>query len=140
ELMFDKFMHLGYQQITATPHIMRDFYPNTPETISEAKNLLNSSEKVREKGIEINAAAEYYMDEYLLEMVKNKENLLTVRDNMVLVETSFMNKPVFFEQLLFDMKTAGYQPILAHPERYIYLQENYELAEQIMQSGVKLQI
>ena len=64
----------------------------------------------------------------------------SIYTNHVLLETSFMNKPVFFNQLLFEVKTAGYMPVLAHPERYIYLQDDYEEAERILDIGVKFQI
>jgi tyrosine-protein phosphatase YwqE len=60
--------------------------------------------------------------------------------NHILVETSFMNRPVFFKQLFFELRTLGLSPILAHPERYIYFQEKYDEIEEIVQSGVKMQI
>jgi protein-tyrosine phosphatase len=138
--MARKFIDLGYKKVIATPHIMSDYYPNKRENIEIVKNQLDLAIKENHLPIEIEFAAEYYMDEVLYDQIISKSDILTFHNNHVLVETSFMNKPVFFSQLLFDLKTAGYMPVLAHPERYIYLQDNYEEAEQIIDAGVKLQI
>ncbi|MEZ4804143.1 MAG: CpsB/CapC family capsule biosynthesis tyrosine phosphatase [Bacteroidia bacterium] len=138
--MARQFIDLGYSKVIATPHIMSDYYPNKRENIEVVKNQLELALKDNHLPLEIDYAAEYYMDEFFYDQIKNKADILTFHNSHVLVETSFMNKPVFFSQLMFDLKTAGYKPVLAHPERYIYLQDNYEVAEQIIESGVKFQI
>ncbi|MCC6817868.1 MAG: capsular biosynthesis protein [Bacteroidia bacterium] len=139
-LMAERFIRNGYSKIIATPHIMGDYYPNNRVIIEEKLNHLNLALKEHDLPLEVHAAAEYYMDEFFLEKVRSKEDLLTFHDNHILVETSFMNRPVFFKQLFFEIRTLGLNPILAHPERYIYFQENYEDIEEIVQSGVKMQI
>lgn len=139
-LMAERFIRNGYSKIIATPHIMGDYYPNNREIIEEKMRLLNLALKERDMPLELGCAAEYYMDEFFLEKVKEGGDILCFNGKHVLVETSFMNRPVFFKQVLFDIRTKGYMPVLAHPERYIYLQENYSEVEDLVQSGVKLQI
>lgn len=138
--MARKFVEMGYTKIIATPHIMSDYYPNNRTNITEKKNALVAALKELHIPLEIDFAAEYYMDEWFYEQIKTKGDILTFHGNHVLIETSFMNKPVFMKQLFFDVRTAGYIPVFAHPERYIFLHDNYEEAESLLQSGIKFQI
>jgi tyrosine-protein phosphatase YwqE len=138
--MTKAFIDLGFERIIATPHIMSDYYPNNRAVIEDKKNQLELALAENHLNLKIDFAAEYYMDEVFYELIKSKGDVLTFHSNHVLLETSFMNKPVFFNQLLFEVKTAGYMPVLAHPERYIYLQDDYEEAERILDIGVKFQI
>ena len=139
-IMARKFVDLGYTKIIATPHVMANYYENTPEIINEKKDLLNTALIANSIPLQIEFAAEYYIDEYFLERVKNREALMTFNKEYILVETSFLNKPIFFTELIFDLRTQGYTPIFAHPERYVYLQNNFEQVEKILETGIKFQI
>lgn len=138
--MAERFVRNGYSRIIATPHIMSDYYPNNRAIIEDRMQQLQMAINTHEIPLQLECAAEYYIDEFFLEKVRTKDDILSFNGNHVLVETSFMNRPVFFKQVLFEIRTLGYIPVLAHPERYIYMQENYEEAEELVQSGVKLQI
>ncbi len=138
--MLNIYVELGYKKITATPHIMADYYLNNFDTISEKRNLMHQLILDNQLPLELNFAAEYYVDETLVEQLKNNEPLLTFGEKYILIETSFLSKPMVFEQFVFELISKGYQPILAHPERYVYLHQDYQLLEQLMQNGLKLQI
>jgi protein-tyrosine phosphatase len=69
--------------------------------------------------IELHAAAEYYFDEYFIEKIREKD-LLTFGDNYVLFELSYTSTPFGLEQIVLSFYSAGYKPILAHPERYTF--------------------
>ncbi len=83
----------GLRKIITTPHIMTEYYKNTPEIISMGLEDLRKAVKTEGISIEIEAAAEYYMDEILLEKIKDGERLLTFGENYILVEKGFINKP-----------------------------------------------
>ncbi len=138
--IFKTLQRLGYNKVITTPHIMHDQYPNTPEDIlvktSEVKKALDKEQI----NIKIEAAAEYYLDEQLAKKLNDNERLLTFNKNYLLFETSFINKPVFLEEAIFNMNTNGYQPVLAHPERYVYLQSDKKLIEQLRNMNVLFQI
>ncbi len=138
--MARQFTDLGYARVVATPHIMGDYYPNTRAIISEKADILNSALKENHIHLKVDFAAEYYMDEVFLDKVNANEELLTFHGKHLLMETSFMNKPMFFNKLVFDLKTKGYIPVFAHPERYVYHHQAYGEIEQLMHLGVKLQI
>ena len=90
--------------------------------------------------VEINAAAEYFLDDHVGEMVKNKIPLLTVNGNMVLVEFSMAYPSHGLKDILFDMQMQNYQPVIAHPERYIYLDQNKEFYEELKDIGCLFQL
>ena len=115
-----KFGEFGVKEFIATPHIMNDYYPNTPESINKALQLLN--EKLREEGItevKVKAAAEYMMDHSFMELME-REQLLTLSENYVLVEMSYFQAPINLNEILFQLQTRSYKPLLAHPERYAF--------------------
>ncbi|HEY4147907.1 MAG TPA: CpsB/CapC family capsule biosynthesis tyrosine phosphatase, partial [Chitinophagaceae bacterium] len=107
---------LGYQQFITTPHIMWDMYKNTPATVGGALQQLK-----QEPGQQnIRAAAEYFMDGHFDELLDTDQPLLTLSGKKVLVEFSFVSPPLNLKEKLFNLQIKGYQPILAHPERYSF--------------------
>jgi len=121
-----KMMALGINKIIATPHIMIDYYRNTRETINASLEILKA-ELIKENiDIVVEAAAEHYFDE-TFEARVNSGNLMTMGDNYVLFEFSFINTPPVYIPVIQKLKDMGYRPILAHPERYPYMTlENYK--------------
>ncbi len=135
-----KMMELGYRKFITTPHIYPDLYPNTRETILAAHQVLTT--KLKEEGIdvEVQAAAEYFIDDLFADRLKNDEPLLTFHKNFVLVEISFMQAPSDLKNILFDLIVKGYQPVLAHPERYNYYHARKEVYHRFKDQGCLLQI
>lgn len=119
-ILIRKMMELGIKKIIATPHVMIDFYRNTPETIADSLELLKAELKKENIDIPIETAAEHYFDETFEERV-NDRKLMTMGDNYALFEFSFINKPPNVIPVIQKMNDMGYKPILAHPERYPYL-------------------
>tara|TARA_B100001029_G_C15018721_1_gene429102 strand:+ start:360 stop:1094 length:735 start_codon:yes stop_codon:yes gene_type:complete len=135
--MIKKLSSLGFSKLITTPHIMSDFYLNTEETINNGLSQLKE-ELIKENiDIEITAAAEYYID-YEFENILSKQKLLTFGDNYVLVEFSFIEKPRNILDIIFKLQIDGYKVILAHPERYAFLQQKD--LEEFQNRGVLLQL
>ncbi|MFT4854818.1 MAG: protein-tyrosine phosphatase [Algoriphagus sp.] len=130
----------GLRKIITTPHIMTEYYKNTPEIISMGLEDLRKAVKTEGISIEIEAAAEYYMDEILLEKIKDGERLLTFGENYILVETGFINKPQMLLETMFQLEMSGYKPILAHPERYQYLLADKGLLEDLADRKILFQV
>lgn len=131
---------LGYHKLIMTPHIMSDFYKNTPEGIRARLKLLQDA--VKEAGIEIElaCAAEHYLDEGFLEKLENDEELLCISGKYLLFETSFLNEPLNLREAIFRMQAKGYKPVLAHPERYTYFYGKFNDLVALRENGVLLQI
>lgn len=133
-------MDLGYQKFITTPHIMWDMYKNTREIILEKLELLREAVKQEGLNVEINAAAEYFLDDHVAGLLKNNEPLLTISGKMVLTEFSLAYPSHSLKDILFEMEMQGYQPIIAHPERYLYLEGNKSFYEELKDTGCLFQL
>ncbi|UZH55493.1 histidinol phosphatase [Salinimicrobium tongyeongense] len=122
-LLYD-YQKLGIRKIIATPHVMNDYYANTPKSIRRAYDLLMTKlNTLDDLNIEIKTAAEYMMDQDFMALIEKKE-LLCLKEDMVLVEMSYFQPPINLNEILFQLQTQQYKPILAHPERYAFLHSN----------------
>lgn len=136
--MIQKFVDLGYRKLITTPHIMSDTYPNGPETIHGALSQVQQELKRLNIPICIEAAAEYYADEYFYNLIDD-EPLLTFLGNHVLFEFSFHQAPLHTADLVFKLHGNNYKPVLAHYERYNFYNSTRE-AEALRENGVLIQI
>ena len=131
--------NLGFKKIITTPHIYQEYYPNTSERLLAGLDTLRLALVENNINIEIECAAEYYMDE-TFELLLEKKELLVFGDNHVLVEMSFFQEVIKLEEYLFKMQINGYRPILAHPERYVYYIKNFKRLEELKIRGCKFQL
>ena len=137
--LIQKFVDLGYNKIVTTPHVMCDYYQNTPDKILGGLDDLREELQKQNINIDISAAAEYNLDDGLDELIEKKE-ILTFGDNHVLFELPFMQEPRNLQEIIFNFQMAGYKPILAHPERYTYWYDDFEKYDELRARGVLLQM
>ncbi|HZH00010.1 MAG TPA: CpsB/CapC family capsule biosynthesis tyrosine phosphatase [Flavisolibacter sp.] len=131
---------LGYKKLITTPHILWEMYPNTRETIEQGLSVVRKALQEQAIDIELHAAAEYYIDDHFQQLLKDKTPLLTLKDNLVLVEFSMISAPFDLQEVLFEMQMQQYQPVIAHPERYIYLRNRKSFFEELRQNGALFQL
>lgn len=137
--MLRAFQDMGFKKVITTPHIMVDYYKNTPEII------LSGLDKVREAivqnglSIEMDAAAEYYADEYF-DACLEKNRILSMGGKYVLFELSYVNPPADVFGIIARIKDKGYVPVLAHPERYPFYFNSFEKYKQFRDEGCLLQV
>jgi tyrosine-protein phosphatase YwqE len=134
------FVRLGYTTIITTPHVMSDAYRNTPEGILSSLEILRHRLREQNIPVKIRAAAEYYLDEHLMKMVNDDQTLLTIHGKYLLFETNFLTEPLNLKEFIFLATTKGFKLILAHPERYLYLQQDLAKAEDLLNRGVLFQV
>jgi len=135
--MIKEMQELGFKKVITSPHVMSDFYQNTSETILSGLNKVRSELKAQSIPVEIDAAAEYYID-FEFEQKIGKEKFLTFGGYYILVELSFIEEPRNLFDIIFRLQLEGYKVVLAHPERYAYYRmEDYK---ELKNRGVLLQI
>lgn len=130
---------LGFRKLITTPHIMSDFYRNNPQNIGEGLEKLRIALRDEQIEMEIQAAAEYYIDDGFMTKMEDKE-LLTFGDRHLLFEISFINCPENLDDIIFRMQILGYKPVMAHPERYPFWYNQFERYESLHDRGVLLQV
>jgi tyrosine-protein phosphatase YwqE len=114
---------LGISKVYTTPHVYKDLYPNTRDTINDALVMMQEELQKAGAGVELSAAAEYMADPDF-ELLYQSEELICLPDRHVLLEMSCQAESPFFELYLFTLQAMGYKPILAHPERYVYYHDD----------------
>lgn len=137
--MLRTMQEFGYKKVITTPHIMSDFYRNTPEIILSGLDKLREAAHKENIHLTIEAAAEYYLDIELEDKIRKKE-LLTFGNNYVLFEMPFVSEPKNLSRAIFEMQMAGYKPVLAHVERYLFWHREPEKAQTLFDKGVILQL
>ena len=130
---------LGYRKVVTTPHSMADGYKNTPDIILPGLEKLRAEVKRVGLNMEVDAAAEYYLDHELEQKIQRKE-VLTFGKDLLLFELPFISEPTILLQVVFAMQTQGYRPVLAHPERYGYWATDLSKLEQLKERGVLFQL
>ncbi|WP_229726143.1 tyrosine-protein phosphatase [Rufibacter glacialis] len=140
--LLESLVAMGFKKLCMTPHIMGDFYKNTPASIRAKLQLVQEAAVARGIQVELSCAAEYYVDEWFFAAVQNGEELLSFggERKYVLMETSYMNEPSHLRQVIFAVQMAGYTPVLAHPERYTYFFDRMEALLSLRETGVLFQI
>ncbi len=138
-LLLRRMEALGYEKVITTPHIMIDVYPNTPQIIKEGLASLRKAAKAEGIHIKIEAAAEYYLDEGFYDHLHSGE-VMSIKNKYLLFETSYASKPLQLEEMIFEISASGYIPIMAHPERYRYVNDPLKEYGRFKELGVLLQL
>lgn len=129
----------GISQFITTPHIIHNVWDNSKEPIDTLAAATVLELKKNLISLPFRAAAEYMMDDYFVQLFKN-EALLALKDNYVLVEMSYINAPIQLYTILFDLQVAGYIPVLAHPERYLFYHNTLDDYQKLKRAGCFFQL
>ena len=130
---------LGFIQCIATPHTLAGVWNNTNQTINDSLEICRKELEISQNKMLVKAASEYMLDQTFLHRIQN-ETLLTLKDNFVLVEMSYQSPPLALFDIIFELQLKGYQPILAHPERYIFYHKDIKKLEKIKQTRCLFQV
>jgi tyrosine-protein phosphatase YwqE len=117
--------NFGYTKVITTPHIMGDAFKNGRHNILPGLETVKNAIKENNIDINIEAAAEYYIDADLEEKIKKKD-ILSFGNNYVLFEMPFVSEPSNLSTVIFELQLAGYKPVMAHVERYPFWHMNHK--------------
>ena len=130
---------LGIHNSVSTPHVMAGVHNNTPETIKGAHGKLTEHLKANAVDFKLNFSAEYMIDDQIDQWIQ-ADKLCLIADKYMLIEMSYLSESKALFNVIKDIQDRGYQPILAHPERYNYYHNNFKIFEEIKQAGCYLQL
>lgn len=133
--ILEEWESLGVKEVWLTPHIMEDI-PNEPEELKKKFEKLLA--RPRAGKITLHQAAEHMMDGLFLKRLEKNDVVPYNGSGKLLVETSYYTPPMNMGDIIERIKAKGYEPILAHPERYQYMDKpDYN---RLKQRGVLLQL
>jgi tyrosine-protein phosphatase YwqE len=133
-------IELGVKKVVATPHIISDIYPNSTSKVLEAVDKTRRLFADNHIPMEIIPGAEYYVEKNLLDRIDRDDILFWGEERYVMFETPLNQEPMFLEEVIFSLKSAGYTPVMAHVERYRYLQKNIKKVEHLRRMGARFQV
>ncbi|MBO0947775.1 histidinol-phosphatase [Fibrella sp. HMF5405] len=130
----------GIRKVITTPHVSRDWYPTSSAAIQQGLADVRALIAEHQLPITIDAAAEYLLDDFFLDLL-NKGDLLSFGDKRyLLVETGWSAPPFQLADILFRIQTRGYVPVLAHPERYKYYHTDRDALANLRETGCLFQL
>lgn len=139
EEVIRKLQTLGFTRLITSPHV-HELYRNTTKGIRQKLAVVQEHLYKQQIDIHISAIAEYNLDERLMQQVEEKSELLTFSQNHLLFETNFFSEPLILNDFIFKITSQGYKPVMAHPERYMYLLNNKTRIEDLASRGVLFQL
>lgn len=130
---------LRFGHIITTPHVIANLWNNTPEKINTEAEKVKQHLDTTKLSIPLHAAAEYMMDASFFQNIHSNK-LLTIKDFYVLVEMSYLAPPAQLYDIIYEVQVAGYKPILAHPERYLFFNSRFEEYKKLKKAGCLFQL
>ncbi|WP_298505700.1 CpsB/CapC family capsule biosynthesis tyrosine phosphatase [uncultured Maribacter sp.] len=138
--LIKEFSEFGVTNFIATPHIMDNYYPNNLKTVTKSLNKLNKQLKGEKlNNVTITAAAEHMIDANF-EVILEKGEVIPILKNYLLVEMSYLQASINFENAIQKIAERRFFPILAHPERYVYLHSKFGKYEKYKSKGIMFQL
>lgn len=139
QYLMQSMLDLGFSKCITTPHTIHSVWDNSSKIIADRCGEVREMLPVPSAQLELRAASEYMMDHSFLERLQT-EPLLTLKDNYVLVEMSYINPPIQLYDILFELRLAGYIPVLAHPERYLFYHNDLSQYDKLKKAGCLFQL
>lgn len=137
--LLSEMTRIGFTSIITTPHIFTNVWNNSEISI---KNKFKETISNVEKPLELknfDFACEYMLDSNFMKRME-VEKLLTLKDNMILIEMSYLSAPIQLYEIIFEIQLKGYRPVLAHPERYVFYHNNFKEYEKLKNAGCLFQL
>ncbi len=130
---------LGFNRLITTPHVS-ELYPNDNQKLVDGLHKLNTQLKIENIDVHVSVAAEYMINDVFERKIRSEEPLMTLPNNHILVELSHLSEPANLHKVLEMLINRGFTPILAHPERYRYYNNNLMQYQRLINAGCHLQV
>lgn len=125
----------GFSKIIATSHYIEEYYECNEE---ERKQLIEQVKK-QTSGVDIALGNEIFLTENMAKLIKEKKASTINNSRYILFELPMNSKPMNVKDIVYKLIEDGYIPIIAHPERYIYVQEDIEFVREMIEMGALFQ-
>jgi protein-tyrosine phosphatase len=136
-----KYLEDGLKEIVLTPHYMEDSEYSISNDIKKEKfNLLKEAVKQQNMDINLYLGNEVYASNNILDLLKENKIMTINNSRYILIEFPMLNYSNNYIDIVYNLKLSGIVPIIAHPERYAYIQNDINIAEEFVKKGALLQI
>lgn len=138
--MAKKAESLGYNAIFATPHYIEASHETKKEELLNSVQILNGMLQERNINVNIYSGNEIYYSRNVLELLQENKVCTLANSRYFLMELPFSGRVLGLRDLIENITHVGYIPIIAHPERYDFVNQNYKELYDIIDAGALLQV
>lgn len=130
----------GIQKVITTPHVNRDWYPNTTAMIKQGLKTVQQFVADQQLPLTVSVAAEYMLDDFFLDQLRKGDLLSFGEKQYLLIEAGWFTAPFGIADILVQIQKRGYTPVLAHPERYAYYHNDANTLAYLRELGCLFQL
>ena len=138
--LLKKMTEIGFKNVILTPHYIKgsEYSSQNKEKLTKIKEL---QKELNNQNIDINIylGNEIFINNEICDLIKVKHIYTLNNTKYILVELPFHNQIVNLEDIIYELKVKGLIPIIAHPERYAYFQNNYKEVDRLREEGFLFQ-
>ncbi len=129
----------GFTDIIMTSHFTSHYYEPNPQELMLWKEKLQEIINIKGIGVNLHSGMEIYVSDRLDELYKSGKLLTIGKSKYILIELPINASINYLDNILYIIESLGLKLILAHPERYIYVQNNPSLIDEYIDKGILLQ-
>jgi protein-tyrosine phosphatase len=130
----------GISVMACTPHIMPGLYENTPADIRMRVSIFQEALKHQGIPLRLVVGSDAHIRPDFLACLREGRILCLHSSHYVLFEPSHIVAPRLIEDFMFELRVAGFRPILTHPERLQWIENGYDIFRRLFEQGVLLQV
>lgn len=129
----------GFTDVIATSHYIENYYETDTQQRQKSVDEINNKLKENNINIKVHCGSEIYVSQNMVDFIKNKKASSLANTKYVLFELPMNNNIMYLDDIIFEIQSAGFIPIIAHPERYSYVQDNPKMLVELINKGVLFQ-
>ena len=133
-------MQVGFTEIISTSHYIQGYYEFTCNERKEKLDIIQKEISTKDSlNLKLHLGSEIYFSPEIIELIEEKKASTINNTKYILFELPMNIKPLYVKEVVFNLIQNGYKPIIAHPERYCYVQKEIEYIEELSNMGVLFQ-
>ena len=137
--MLEEASSAGFDGVISTSHYMENYYEVSQADRKAWLNGLQYGLEEKKIGLSLHLGSEIYFTDKIISLIKEAKASTINGSRYVLFEFPMNAKPINIEDFVYSILSANYVPVLAHPERYTFTQEEPEIIYQLANQGVLMQ-
>lgn len=137
--MLESAKKAGFTDVIATSHYVENYYEVDAIKRQAVVQALNKTIKEKELDIKLHTGSEIYVTLDLVELINKKKASTLANSRYVLFELPMNDKIKYLDEVIFKIKASGLIPVIAHPERYSYVQKDPNMIGELIKEGVLFQ-
>ncbi len=130
---------VGFEVIISTSHYIEEYYESDVKHRKDIIQTLNAELENQNRNISIHLGNEVYLTNHIKQLLKEKKITPIEGTDYILFEMPLNSKPMNMYDVVYDMLQLKLKPILAHPERYSYIQKDPNIIKDLIETGVLMQ-